>query len=67
MLTPLNATIRGMVNRKEILEQIRDKAAVVLQKPVQVQLGEPGGFGGDDLLKKLADTAKTLDNIVVKS
>ena len=67
VLTPLNQTIRSMVNRPEVLEQLRKKATVVLSRPVRVFLAEPGGAGENDLLQRLADTANSMDNITIKS
>ena len=67
VLTPLNSCIRGMVNRPEVLEQIRKKAAVVLGRPMRMQLGEPGGSDGEDRLRKLADQFGNLDNFIIKS
>jgi DNA polymerase-3 subunit gamma/tau len=67
-LTPLNSTIRGMVNRPEVLELLRKKAAVVLGRPMRVHLGEPNGRGisGPDRLQALADQFGNLDNFTIK-
>jgi hypothetical protein len=67
-LTPLNSTIRGMVNRPEVLELLRKKAAVVLGRPMRVHLGEPNGrgIGGPDRLQALADQFGNLDNFTIK-
>lgn len=67
VLTPLNAFIQKSVGRPEILDTLRKTAAVVLGKPVRVRLTEPGGLGGNDLLQRLADSVKTMDNVTIKS
>ncbi len=61
MLLPLNKTIASMLNKKEILDPIRQKAAVILGRPVSVQMGEKSGISGDDPFQALAQTAKELD------
>lgn len=65
VLTPLNSCIRGMVNRPELLDKLRKSAALVLGRPVRIQLGEPDGFGGEDKLQQLADQFGKLDNITI--
>lgn len=68
ILTPLNAYIRGMVNRPELLEQIRNKASVELKRPMRLHLGEPDGLGGgQDRLQQLAKQFGKLDNVTIKS
>ena len=68
ILTPLNAYIRGMVNRPELLEQIRNKASVELKRPMRLRLGEPDGLGGgQDRLQQLAKQFGKLDNVTIKS
>ncbi len=67
VLTPLNSYIRGMVNRPELLDKIRSKASQVLGRPLRLQLGEPGGFSGEDKLRQLAEQFGNLDNINIQS
>jgi hypothetical protein len=57
-----------MVNRPEVLELLRKKAAVVLGRPMRVHLGEPNGRGisGPDRLQALADQFGNLDNFTIK-
>ena len=66
VLTPLNDTIYKMVNKPEVLECVRQKAAVVLGKPIRVQLGAGGSGVGDDPLQALVGSAKELDNITIR-
>lgn len=61
VLMPLNKTISSMLNKKEVLDPIRQKAAVILGRPVGVQMGERSGVSGDDPFQALAQTAKALD------
>ena len=68
VLSPMNNYIRGMLNRPQLLDQIRDKASVVLGRPVGVRLGEPGGLGsGQDRLRQLAQQFGSMDNVTIKS
>ena len=68
VLSPMNNYIRGMLNRPQLLDQIRDKASVVLGRPVGVRLGEPGGLGSDqDRLRQLAQQFGSMDNVTIKS
>ena len=67
VLTPLNGFIQKSVGKPEILETLRKTATVVLGKPMRVRLAEPGGAGGNDLLQRLADSVKTMDNVTIKS
>lgn len=61
VLMPMNDTIRTMVGKPEVLERIRQKAAVVLSRPIRIQLGTGGGPVGDDPFQALAKAAKELD------
>lgn len=61
VLMPLNDTIRTMVGKPEVLERIRQKAAVVLSRPIRVQLGTGSGVVGDDPFHALAKAAKEFD------
>lgn len=67
VLSPMNDYIRGMLNRPQLLDQIRDKASVVLGRPVGLRLGEPGGVGGQDRLRQLAQQFGSMDNVTIKS
>lgn len=67
VLSPMNNYIRGMLNRPQLLDQIRDKASVVLGRPVGLRLGEPGGVGGQDRLRQLAQQFGSMDNVTIKS
>ncbi len=61
VLTPMNETIRSMVNKREVIDCIRQKAAVVLGRPVSVQMGDKAAYAGDDPFQALAQAAKELD------
>ena len=65
ILIPPNEYIKNMTGQKDIMEKIREKAAVVLGQPVRVILKEPG-TGGADLLSSLARQFGNMDNITIK-
>ena len=64
-LIPPNEYVRSMVNRPELLDKVRQKAEVVLGRPVRVLLKEPGK-GGPDPLRDLQQRFGSLDNIKFK-
>jgi len=66
LITPFNDTVRAMVNKPDILETIRKKAAVVMGRPIRVVLQEPGNADGTDYLHKLKNDFGGLDNIIFK-
>ena len=67
VLIPLNGFIQKSIGRQEVLDTLRKTATVVVGRPMRVRLAEPGGAVGNDLLQKLADSVKTMDNVTIKS
>lgn len=61
VLRPANGCVRELVNRPDVLRCIREKAAVVLGRPIRVQMGGSDGPAGDDLFQTLAQDARKLD------
>jgi len=64
-LIPENSTVRGWINRPEILEKLRQKAAVVTGEPVTVHLLEPGELRQTDMLRQVAARFGGMDNIKI--
>ena len=67
VLIPINEFIQKSIGRPDVLDTLRKTAAVVVGKPMRVRLAEPGAAAGNDLLQKLADSVKTMDNVTIKS
>ena len=67
VLIPLNGFIQKSIGRQDVLDTLRKTATVVVGRPMRVRLAEPGGAVGNDLLQKLADSVKTMDNVTIKS
>ena len=66
LITPGNDFAHSMINKPEILETLRKKAAVVAGRPVRVILREPGEGAEKDNLRELRENFSGYDNIVFK-
>ena len=69
ILTPNNPFALNMLKRDNAaaLEVIRNKATVILGRPIRVKLTEPGGSVAGDRFLELAESMKGFDNITIKN